>query len=310
MPSRNVFDQNGRNAAKLDGVGFRAWVLRRFHSAPPLVFDRWEDARRLAVVPGLERVSDLVGVLRRTDQAGKQAWLINEIETEPVRHQLKRVGVYTLLLSVEVSGGRGPEDEPPVGAALLVLTGRREPATLKLKFPDLPGETTVSPLVINLCDENAAQTLKEIRDGTTALCILPWIPLMAGGTERDLVKEWKDVALLEEDEELRATYVWYALVFADLTPGQVNWLQGLEGWMERESQTVLNVQKRGAAKAEVETLRATTLEVVEVRLANPVPESIRLAIEGTNDPQTLRRWHRLALTVASVKELGAAMTTP
>jgi hypothetical protein len=183
---------------------------------------------------------------------------------------------------------------------------------LKLKFPDLPGEMTVSPLVINLCDEDAARTLKEIGEGTTARCILPWIPLMAGGSERDLVKEWKDVAILEEDEdeELRATYAWYALVFADLRPGQVNWLQGLEGWMERESQTVLNVKKQGRIEAEVETLRATTLEVVEVRLASPVPESIRLAIEGTNDPQTLRGWHRLALTVASVKELGAAITTP
>src|SRR5262245_48818146 len=99
-----MFDENARQASKLDGAGFFDWFLRRF-GVPALVFDRWADARRLAVVPALERIDDLVAVLRQKDRPDREVFLITEVEVEPRRHQLKRLGVYSLLLAIEESRG-------------------------------------------------------------------------------------------------------------------------------------------------------------------------------------------------------------
>lgn len=264
----------------------------------------------MAVVPGLERVGDLVAVLRRTDQSGKEVFLITEIEGEPRRHAVKRLGVYTLLLSIEESTGPGPEDEPPVGSCLLNLTGRREPATVKLQVPGTTSQLTVGPLVVNLGSEDAARTLAAVREGTTARCILPWIPLMAGGGDRGLIEDWKKVAGEEPDAELRSAYGLIALVFAELTATFVSWQQALEGWEMKESQVLSKIKREGAIEAEIRTLRGAVLEVLRVRLANPVPEAVRLAVEGTNDPEILRRWHHLALTTNTIREFGGAIAAP
>ena len=51
----------------------------------------------MAVVPGLERIDDLVAVLHRTDQPGKEVHFITEVELEPL--------------------GREPQPEDEVGPA-------------------------------------------------------------------------------------------------------------------------------------------------------------------------------------------------
>lgn len=77
-----------------------------------------------------------------------------------------------------------------------------------------------------------------------------------------------------------------------------------------ESQLVLQTIRKGELRGEVKRAREDVLEVLQVRLVTPVPEPVRLAIQGTNDPDILRRWHRLALTVHSIQEFGAAIATP
>jgi hypothetical protein len=296
----STFDQTARQGSKLDGAGFYGWFLSRFGAPPSLVFDRWEDARRLASVPGLERVNDVVAVLRDGD---RESYLITEMETEPRRHQLKRLGVYQLLLSIEVSAGPGPEEEPPVGVAVLVLTGRQERRSLALGLAGMPQQTLVGPLVLNLGEENADATLQGIEGGQTARCILPWIPLMAGGGDPGLIARWKQAAEGEPDEERRAVYGDLARTFAELTPALVAWQQALEGWQMRESQFLKGYIERG----KLQGWREAVLDLISPRLANPVPEEVRLAVEGTNDPDTLRRWHRLAETCQTLDEFLAGM---
>src|SRR5436309_4229182 len=96
----------------------------------------------------------------------------------------------------------------------------------------------------------------------------------------------------------RALYRSFALVFAELIPELVNWQRGLEGWEVRESQYLKSFENRG----EVRARRADMLEVLEFRLGSPAPEPIRLAIEGTNDLETINRWFRAMLTVSSWEE--------
>jgi hypothetical protein len=57
----------------------------------------------------------------------------------------------------------------------------------------------------------------------------------------------------------------------------------------------------------IEARRADLLEVIRVRLQDPVPESVRVAIEGTNDPVTLERWFKAALAMNTLAEFRAAM---
>src|SRR5262245_36445172 len=117
----NVFDEIARLATKINGVGFHAWLRRRKKGLADLVFTRWADARRLAMIPGLERIDDVVAVLHPIGQPEKETYLITELETKPRRHLFKRLGIYVLLLSIEVSVGTGPETEPPVVVCVLCL---------------------------------------------------------------------------------------------------------------------------------------------------------------------------------------------
>jgi hypothetical protein len=98
-----------------------------------------------------------------------------------------------------------------------------------------------------------------------------------------------------------------ALVFAELTRAQADWLRVLEGWQMRESQYIKRWEKVGEDRGILLTKREYLLEAVKLRLADPVPEAIRLAIEGTNDLQTLDRWYQAALTSRTLAQLRKAM---
>jgi hypothetical protein len=306
----STFDQQARLASKLDGGGFFAWVLSRVGAPPSLAFHRWEDARRLAVIPGLERIDDAVAVLRDSGRPDDDQFLIVEFETEPRRHLFKRLGIYALLLSTELSVGPGPEEEPPVGACVLALTGSKPRRTLRVGLPGTDRHVTVEPWVLNLADEDAAATVAAVLSGTLARCVLAWVPLMSGAGERTLIDRWKDAVSLELDPALREVYASHALIFAELTQGLVNWQQALEGWMARESQLILGWKREGMLEGEVKTRRGDVLKVLQVRLANPVPEPVRVAVEGTNDPDILGRWLELAATAGDFDEFLRAIASP
>jgi hypothetical protein len=302
-----MFDQNARAAAKLDGAAFFAWLLRRYQPPPPLAFERWDDTRRLPLPGGPDRTDDLVAVLRRTDVPGHVVYMIVEVESEPERHLLQRLGIYGLMLSREVAQPPGPEDEPPVGCALINLTGERPEAGLALVVAGTPLALGVKPLVMNLCREHARQTLTDIAEGRAGLSILPWLPLLAGGGEPALIEEWKQVALREPDVGRRATYRDMALVFAELTRELVNWQRALEGWEMKESQYIKGWLNEGELRGTVKRGREDLLAVLSERIPDPIPEEVRLAVEGTNDLDTLGRWLRAAARCNSWGDFQAAM---
>ncbi len=78
----------------------------------------------------------------------------------------------------------------------------------------------------------------------------------------------------------------------------------------RESQYIKRWEKVGEDRGALQTRREYLLEAVKLRLENPVPEPIRLAIEGTNDLTTLDRWYQAALTLSSIAEFRKAITLP
>jgi hypothetical protein len=302
-----MFDQNARAAAKQDGAAFFAWLLSRYQPPPPLAFERWDDTRRLPLPGGPDRTDDLVAVLRRTDAPGQVVYMIVEVESEPERHLLQRLGIYGLMLSREVSPPPGTEDQPPVGCALVNLTGVRPEGGLALRVAGTPLGLEVKPLVMNLCREDGPRTLTDMAKGRVGLSILPWLPLTAGGGEPALIEQWKQVALREPDAQRRATYRDMALVFAELTRDLVNWQRALEGWEMQESQYIKQWLNEGELKGVVKRGRADLLKLLRAKLHDPVPEEVRLAIEGTNDPDTLDRWYDAALQAGTWPDFRTAM---
>jgi hypothetical protein len=77
--------------------------------------------------------------------------------------------------------------------------------------------------------------------------------------------------------------------------------------MVRESQVVNGWIQAGKQEGILHTKRENLLRLVRIRLADPVPEKIRLAVEGTNDLNTLGRWFELAATAASLEQFRNGM---
>src|SRR5262245_35047022 len=129
---------------------------------------------------------------------------------------------------------------------------------------------------------------------------------MIGG-EPALLDEWKRVAETEPDVARRVAFRDRALVFAELAGRLVNWQNALRGWQMKESQVIKGWMDEGKVIGVVEARRAALLDVIRIQLQDPVPESVRVAIEGTNDPITLDRWLKAALTANTLAEFRAAM---
>jgi hypothetical protein len=295
-----TFDEASRQTCKVDGPGLTLWLDRFAVVSMAADFAAWDDTRRASWPGGPERTDDVVCVLRRRAD-GKPAHLIVEVETEPRPDGLARLGIYELLLAIEVRGVL--DDGPPVYGAIIHLTGTRKRGPLLLTRSAGDPGVLVKPIEVWLAELSAADTVALLESRVLALCILPWVVLMRGGGEPALIERWKRLAEREPDVEKRALYRALALVFAELIPELVNWQRGLEGWEVRESQYLKSFEARG----EVRGRQAYLIRVLEARLQTPVPGPIRLAIEGTNDLGALDRWFEAALAVTSWEEFEARM---
>jgi hypothetical protein len=101
----------------------------------------------------------------------------------------------------------------------------------------------------------------------------------------------------------------FTLIFAELSKKLVRWQKSLEEAKMLESQIVLGWMKRGRDEGVVVNAREFLSECIRTRLANPIPEDLALAIEGTNDDQILGRWFKFALQAQDISELRKAMKT-
>lgn len=299
-----TFDETARQACKVSGAGLTAWLNRFAGESMAADFATWDDTRRTSWPGGPERTDDVVCVLRRRAD-GQPAHLIVEVETEPRPDGLARLGIYELLLAIEVRAVL--EDGPPIYGAILHLTGTRKGGPLILtRSASNPG-VLVQPVEVWLAEQGAVDTLALIESGELDLCILPWVVLMRGGGDPQVIERWKELAGGETDVEKRAAYRYFALTFAELIPELVNWQRSLEGWEVRESQLSKTIEARGEHKGEVRRARTDLLRILQSRLGTPAPEPVRLAIEGTNDLGILDRWFEAALTATSWAEFQALL---
>src|SRR5262249_5140063 len=79
-----LFADAARQMAKSDAAPFHDWLASHQPQPPPMVFDRWDDARRLPFPGGPDRTDDLVAVLRRSDVPDAQPmYQIIEVQVAP-----------------------------------------------------------------------------------------------------------------------------------------------------------------------------------------------------------------------------------
>jgi hypothetical protein len=302
-----TFDAAARQACKVSGTGLLVWLDRFAEESMAADFAGWDDTRRTSWPGGPERTDDVVCLLRRRAD-GKPAHLIVEVETEPRPDGLARLGIYELLLAIEVRGVL--PGGPPVYGAILRLTGNKTDGALVLtKSASHPG-VLVDPIEIWLADESATDTLAQIESGDLPLSALPWVVLMRGGGDPAAIERWKQLVGREPDVEKRSAFRHFALEFAELVPELVNWQRHLEGWEVRESQYSKSIEARGEHKGEVKRARTDVLQGLRLKFGSPVPEPIRLAIEGTNDLARLDHWFQALFTVSSWAEFQALLQQP
>jgi hypothetical protein len=266
----------------------------------------WDDTRRLAKPGEPEQTNDLVAHLHDDDYPGRTVWLIGEIEEAPEKGILYRLGQYEISLGKEVNPDCDP-DGPQVGSLLINLTGRQTTRRLDCSWAGTELGTRLAPFIVDVADEDAALSLTKIEVGLLGTSILPYIVLMRGGCDPKVIDRWPMVAAEREPDIVHQVYYRdAALVFAELTRCQADWLRVLGGWQMRESQYIKGWEKVGEDRGTLLRTREYLLKRLR-RLEDPVPEAIRLAIEGTNDVQTLDRWYDAALDVGTIAEFRKAL---
>lgn len=297
MPE-NPFDKAARFAAsQLDAPAFLAWVLGV--PAERLGFAGWLDTRGVPFPHAPDRTGDTVARLDPPD--GGIPWAVAiEFQIDPDALMFGRLLGYLadLWMRVKPDSERGSRFE--VGAAVLNLTGAGA-ATREMR---LPGTHIVTHLGVeerNLARERADDTVGRIEAGTLGRCVLPWLPLMAGGEQETIIERWKRLAEQEPSARRRSEYAGLTLVFAEAAGCRPQWELRLKGWNVRESQ-VVNGWK---AEARVEE-RAEVVLVVLGEKFGTVPEDLAGAIRATADLDKLRQWVGVAVRADTLAAFRAA----
>jgi hypothetical protein len=298
------FDVTARRTAKREPVGFFRWALPRLD--PALTFVGWLDARTVPQPPERELTCDALAEFATTGRPEEPWIFVTEFQTESKEDDLERVLEYMLRFRRERRPSSDERLKYRVGGLLLNLTGPAQPDLLAMPLPGM-AEFGLSGRVVRMAlrEEDAAATLARVASGKLGRCVLPWVSLMRGGGEPAIIEEWKRVADLEPDQQVRLQYAAGARVFAELPGVRMQWEQALEGWNVRESQQVLEWQ----AEAKVETRRSDLLRLLEKRCKAPVPNDLAEAIQATQDMDLLLRWFDAAAEVSNFDDFRAAMRT-
>ncbi|HBI46404.1 MAG TPA: hypothetical protein DDY78_26665 [Planctomycetales bacterium] len=304
-----VFDQASHYAVKLNPAGFFAWRVPRF--AAHFVFLGWLDVSTIAFPGEPDRVCDTVAEFKARD-GGLRRLMDVECQTEPDGDILERLGEYGLRLRREKRHGPGQGGKYQVVSLLLNLTGPVQLAELDLREVDLDGDGLHLRVTQGtLREEDAAATLARIASGEWKRCVLPWLPLMRGGENGDIIEEWKRLAQTEPDDRRRSDYAGLALVFADLAGRRAVWKEALEGWNMKVSQQVLEWQaearQEGLMEGEIGQARAKLMRVLEVRFGSSMPKDLASEIAAQHDRDILDRWFDVAISGADLDAFRAAV---
>ena len=280
----NPFDKAARFAAKLDSPEFLRWVLGV--RADALVFRSWLDTRQTPLPADRDRVNDTIAWLDRPGGLFPPWAVVLEFQTVPDADMFGRLLEYmgAVWRTLRPDKERGSRFQ--VGSVVVNLTGNGS-ASQRMEWPDVGFLTHLMIRERNLEGESATELLSRIESGEYGRCLLPWVPLMAGADDPDLVDRWKRLAETEVDSRRRAEYGGISRLFAGRVGRKDLWNHKLEGWNVEESDVV----KEWITEGRMESL----LDILTAKFAT-VPADVAAGIRRTTAPDRLRDWLRLAAT--------------
>jgi hypothetical protein len=173
-----------------------------------------------------------------------------------------------------------------------------------VQAPAGPGQPGVNCRfwVRNVRQEDAALTLEQIARGDVDLCILPWVPLMKGADQAEVIRRWQELALRQDQPSLLADYVALASVFAELAGRDALWRAALKELDVKDSRVAEEWVDKGRREGAA-VLRASVLRVLGARFPSAdIPESVPPALEQVADLEQLSRCHDLALKATSLEQ--------
>jgi hypothetical protein len=283
--AENHFDKASRFAAKLDPPAFLGWALGL--SADAFVFRGWLDTRDLPFPGAPDRVSDTVAHLENVSAHGVPWAVAVEFQLQPDPDMFGRVMGY--LSGVWLN--RKPDDERGsrfhLGAVVVNLTGSGT-ASRDMSWPESGLRTQLGIAERNLERESAIDLLMQIEAGRWSRSLLPWVPLMSGGGEADIIVRWKALATAEPNSRRKAELGGLALVLADGAGHKDIWKQQLEGWNVTESSIVNEWMAIAEARGATEEARAIVFEFGAKKFG-PATAAITAALQGIVDHERLRR---------------------
>jgi hypothetical protein len=294
----NDFDMACRRMVKVTPVPFLVWLLRDF--ATIARFLGWVDTRRIAFPGRPDQTGDLVFELELLQQVQELWALALEFQLEPDPTMFGRLLIYLGTIWLEQQPDRLRGSQYQLGACVINLTGTSKsgPATRKFIWPGADGTECI--LVVReryLGEEPAQDLLEAIATGRYDRALLPWIPLMAGGSEPATIARWLEL-VGGLDESLLADLAYNTLVFAEKSNDPQAWSKALEGFGMIRSETMENTREEGR----VETRQEDLLDVVGLRTRQTIPEELTQKIRACRNHATLRAWLAVAITVDTLDQ--------
>lgn len=320
--SPNPFDQACRYLAKLDPVAFLAWLLHRLAAR----FRGWLDTRTLPFPGEPDRTCDTVAALVVEAEPDVFWAMPIEFQTRPGNDLFGRLLEYLARVWRELRPAENiPDARYAVVAAVVNLTGiGRTSRTMELDQAGL--RTCLQVAERNFSEEDAAATLSDIAAGYCGRCILPFVPLMRGGAEPNIIHEWMKLAEAESDPSRRGDYGGLALVFAELANCRLTWKEALVGWNVEVSQQVLEWQAKarvegeargfargrteGKVEGKAEGKAEAILDLLALRFSAPIPEELAALIRKTTNLTQLNRWLAAAAKSNTLVDFHALVSQP
>lgn len=300
-----MFDQAARFAARADPET----ILRRLLTGRgvSLRLRDWLDTRTLPLPGGPDRTADLVAALD-DPVAPEKSWLmVLELQAQVDPDKLDVTLEEVAVLRSRARLGEDRKGKYKVVAGLVYLQGRCPEDMLDMTLPDSAG-TRHAPLVWNVVEDHAVQTLEAVAAGQLSWGMLFWLPLMAGGGEEAVIARWKEVvAATVSDRRVCGNLGSIALVFAELAGCAPAWERSLEDWEMTESQIVNRWISQGETKGKLETRRQDLLGLLEGRFPGVVPEEVVRLIQQQECMELLWDWFKAAVQASTFEDFLLAL---
>lgn len=284
-----------------------------------LTFARWLPTQMVAFPGEPDRRCDTVAELLSHARTQPPWAMVLEVEARARARFVWRLLEYLVRLARRLRHGPQGRDVYQIACGVFVLTGKLNPALIQMKLPGTQLGLTWTAAVLNLGDLSAAEHLQRVSKGTLPRALLPWVPLMQGGGEADVIVRWVEVARGEQDEQRRMDYAGLTRVFAERTGCLQQWSEALEGWEMWKSQVIEGWRKEGRSEGlkegrseglkegRSEGQKALLLDLVQDRYP-ALPLALLERIRASADVESIRRWSRALLSCPDQAAFEAALS--